>query len=58
VHKEHQLAIVLIEHDMRVVFHLATRIMVLAEGAVLAQGSPAEIAANERVQAAYLGQSA
>jgi branched-chain amino acid transport system ATP-binding protein len=58
VHKEHQLAIVLIEHDMRVVFHLATRIMVLAEGAVLAQGSPAEIAANEHVQAAYLGQSA
>jgi branched-chain amino acid transport system ATP-binding protein len=58
VHKEHRLAIVLIEHDMRVVFHLATRIMVLAEGAVLAEGSPAEIAANERVQAAYLGQSA
>jgi len=58
VHKEHQLAIVLIEHDMRVVFHLATRIMVLAEGAVLAEGPPAEIAADERVQAAYLGQSA
>jgi branched-chain amino acid transport system ATP-binding protein len=57
VHKEHGLAIVLIEHDMRVVFHLATRIMVLAEGAVLAEGSPAEIAADERVQAAYLGQS-
>jgi branched-chain amino acid transport system ATP-binding protein len=58
VHKEHGLAIVLIEHDMRVVFHLATRIMVLAEGAVLAEGPPAEIAADERVQAAYLGQSA
>jgi branched-chain amino acid transport system ATP-binding protein len=58
VHKEHQLTIVLIEHDMRVVFHLATRIMVLAEGAVLAEGLPAEIAANERVQAAYLGQTA
>jgi branched-chain amino acid transport system ATP-binding protein len=58
VHKEHRLAIVLIEHDMRVVFHLATRIMVLAEGAVLAEGPPAEIASDERVQAAYLGQSA
>ena len=34
----------LIEHDMRVVFHLADRIMVLAEGAVLAEGTPAEIA--------------
>ena len=58
VHKEQQLTIVLIEHDMRVVFHLATRIMVLAEGSVLAEGLPAEIAANERVQAAYLGQTA
>jgi branched-chain amino acid transport system ATP-binding protein len=58
VHKDYQLAIVLIEHDMRVVFHLATRIMVLAEGAVLAEGPPAMIAANERVQAAYLGQTA
>jgi branched-chain amino acid transport system ATP-binding protein len=58
MHKEHQLTIVLIEHDMRVVFHLATRIMVLAEGAVLAEGPPAEIAANEAVQAAYLGQTA
>jgi branched-chain amino acid transport system ATP-binding protein len=58
VHKDHQLTIVLIEHDMRVVFHLATRIMVLAEGAVLAEGTPGEIAANERVQAAYLGQTA
>jgi branched-chain amino acid transport system ATP-binding protein len=58
VHKEHQLAIVLIEHDMRVVFHLATKIMVLAEGSVLAEGTPSDIAADERVQAAYLGQSA
>jgi branched-chain amino acid transport system ATP-binding protein len=57
VHREHQLAIVLIEHDMRVVFHLAKRIMVLAEGLVLAEGTPAEIADDERVQAAYLGQS-
>ncbi|HEY4404004.1 MAG TPA: ABC transporter ATP-binding protein [Xanthobacteraceae bacterium] len=58
VHKEEKLTIVLIEHDMRVVFHLATRIMVLAEGSVLAEGLPTEIAANERVQAAYLGQTA
>ncbi len=58
VHKDPRLAIVLIEHDMRVVFHLATRIMVLAEGAVLAEGPPAQIAADERVQTAYLGQTA
>jgi branched-chain amino acid transport system ATP-binding protein len=47
--------IVLIEHDMRVVFHLADRITVLDRGTLLAEGAPAEIAANEAVQAAYLG---
>jgi branched-chain amino acid transport system ATP-binding protein len=45
----------LIEHDMRVVFHLADRISVLAEGKLLADGTPEEIAANEHVQNAYLG---
>ena len=58
LHKDHKLSIVLIEHDMRVVFHLADRIMVLAEGTMLAEGTPEEIAANEAVQAAYLGQAA
>jgi branched-chain amino acid transport system ATP-binding protein len=58
LHKNQKLAIVLIEHDMRVVFHLADRIMVLAEGSVLAEGTAAEIAADERVQAAYLGKAA
>jgi branched-chain amino acid transport system ATP-binding protein len=43
---------------MRVVFHLADRIMVLAEGKMLAQGTPKEIAASEVVQAAYLGKAA
>jgi branched-chain amino acid transport system ATP-binding protein len=55
LHRDQRLSIVLIEHDMRVVFHLADRIMVLAEGRVLAEGTPAEIARNEAVQAAYLG---
>ncbi|MCC8403275.1 ABC transporter ATP-binding protein [Paraburkholderia sp. MMS20-SJTN17] len=50
-----QFTIVLIEHDMRVVFHLADRITVLDRGTLLAEGAPAEIAANEVVQAAYLG---
>ena len=57
LHRDEKLTIVLIEHDMRVVFHLADRIMVLAEGAVLAEGTPAEIAQDERVQAAYLGKT-
>ncbi|HUC60575.1 MAG TPA: ABC transporter ATP-binding protein [Alphaproteobacteria bacterium] len=58
LHKDQKLTIVLVEHDMRVVFHLADRIMVLAEGAMLAEGTPDEIAKNELVQAAYLGKAA
>ncbi len=57
LHKD-ELTIVLIEHDMRVVFHLADRITVLAEGSVLGEGTPEEIARDERVQAAYLGKAA
>jgi branched-chain amino acid transport system ATP-binding protein len=58
LHRDQKLSIVLIEHDMRVIFHLADRIMVLAEGSVLAEGTPDEIAGNEHVQAAYLGKAA
>jgi branched-chain amino acid transport system ATP-binding protein len=58
LHRDQKLSMVLIEHDMRVVFHLADRIMVLAEGNMLAEGTPKEIAANEAVQAAYLGKEA
>ena len=58
LHRDQKLTIVLIEHDMRVVFHLADRIMVLAEGKMLAEGTPKEIGANEAVQAAYLGKAA
>jgi branched-chain amino acid transport system ATP-binding protein len=57
LHRDQRLSIVLIEHDMRVVFHLADRIMVLAEGRVLAEGTPAEIARDETVQGAYLGKA-
>ena len=58
LHREKNCTIELIEHDMRVVFHLADRITVLDQGALLAEGSPAEIAANPAVQAAYLGKTA
>ena len=58
LHRDGGLTIMLIEHDMRVVFNLADRIMVLAEGRVLAEGTPQEIAANETVQRAYLGEVA
>jgi branched-chain amino acid transport system ATP-binding protein len=56
LHRERALSILLVEHDMRVVFHLADRIMVMAEGSVLAEGTPEQIAADERVQSAYLGE--
>jgi branched-chain amino acid transport system ATP-binding protein len=58
LHREYNYSIVLIEHDMRVVFHLADRICVLDQGRMLAQGTPKEIAANETVQGAYLGNAA
>ncbi|WP_019451554.1 ABC transporter ATP-binding protein [Cupriavidus sp. BIS7] len=58
LHREGSFAIVLIEHDMRVVFHLADRITVLDQGRLLAEGNAEAIAANEAVQAAYLGSAA
>jgi branched-chain amino acid transport system ATP-binding protein len=57
LHKNSAYTIVLIEHDMRVVFNLADRITVLGEGKMLAEGTPAEIADNPIVQEAYLGKA-
>ena len=58
LHRDSKLTIILIEHDMRVVFHLADRITVLDQGRLLAEGTAQEIAVNEAVQAAYLGKAA
>ena len=52
------IAILIIEHDMDVVFLFASRITVLVAGAVLTEGSPQEIRADERVRAVYLGEEA
>jgi branched-chain amino acid transport system ATP-binding protein len=49
------LSILMIEHDMKVVFSLADRITVLYYGEVLASGAPAHIQANARVREVYLG---
>ncbi|MCO6449896.1 MAG: ABC transporter ATP-binding protein [Caldilineales bacterium] len=47
--------IMLVEHNMNVVMSVSDTITVMHQGAVLAEGAPAEIAANEIVQQAYLG---
>jgi branched-chain amino acid transport system ATP-binding protein len=49
------LSILMIEHDMNVVFSVADRITVLYYGKVLATGTPVEIKANDRVREVYLG---
>src|SRR4029077_1638906 len=52
------LTIVLVEHDMEVVFGLAGRIVVLHQGKVIADGAPQEIRENGRVREIYLGDAA
>ena len=47
--------VLFIEHDMGLVFRFAERITVLVAGRILTEGTPAEIANDERVQAVYLG---
>ncbi len=51
------IGVLIIEHDMDVVFRFAEHITVLVRGAVFAEGAPAEIRANEDVRDVYLGQS-
>jgi branched-chain amino acid transport system ATP-binding protein len=53
-----EVAILLIEHDMDLVFNFATRISVLVSGRLLCEGDPKSIAADERVRAVYLGEDA
>jgi branched-chain amino acid transport system ATP-binding protein len=47
--------VVLVEHNMNVVMTVSDRITVMHQGAVLAEGTPAEVSADPRVQTAYLG---
>jgi branched-chain amino acid transport system ATP-binding protein len=51
----HDITVLFIEHDMDLVFRFASRIIVMVGGRVLVEGPPAEIAADPRVRAVYLG---
>ena len=50
-----EIAVLIIEHDMDLVFRFASRITVMVSGAIFAEGTPAEIAANREVRSVYLG---
>jgi branched-chain amino acid transport system ATP-binding protein len=58
LNKERGIPILFIEHDMAIVFGVADKITVLDNGTMLAEGNAQEIAANPRVQSAYLGAAA
>jgi ABC-type branched-subunit amino acid transport system ATPase component len=52
------ITVLFIEHDMDLVFRLASRIIVMVGGRILLEGSPQEIAADTRVREVYLGEGA
>ena len=57
IHEKRDITMAIIEHDMHVVFSLAQRITVLAQGTPLVEDTPENIKGHPKVQEAYLGQS-
>jgi branched-chain amino acid transport system ATP-binding protein len=58
LHQKLGVSMLFIEHDMELIFGIADNITVLDNGSLLAEGTPEQIATNEKVQAAYLGAAA
>jgi branched-chain amino acid transport system ATP-binding protein len=56
ISREQGLTLIFTEHDMDIVFGISEKIMVLQQGAVIADGTPSEIKANPEVRKAYLGE--
>ena len=56
--RDRKIAVLFTEHDMDVVFGHADRVIVLCDGEMIAQGSPAEVRANAQVRRVYLGEQA
>jgi branched-chain amino acid transport system ATP-binding protein len=55
VRRDYGLTLLLTEHDMEVIFGLATRLTVLHYGEIIASGAPEEVRADARVREVYLG---
>lgn len=58
IRSEFGLTLILVEHVMRAIMAVSERIVVLSEGAKIAEGSPKEVSENEQVLTAYLGRRA
>ena len=56
LNEKQDITILLVEHDMSVVFSVSERVVVMHQGTVIADGTPHEISENEKVREAYLGE--